>query len=198
MIDGIDDSVREALPATIRVGPGITLAHGEDGVEQKHALIGPLFQAATGRTCEGGDVGLEFLEDVEQRRGRVNTWGDREAHAVSLARLVVRILADDDDAGADEGGVVEGREDVFGRWVDSAGGTLSGDEFDEGVPKRLAYSVVKRVPPCGLQTRFQGRLTSKVGVDLRQTFGTGSSTIGLNAGLHFRGYDLFLQLLYCT
>jgi hypothetical protein len=43
VVDGLDDAVRELLPALTAVGVRLTRSHGEDGVEEQDALVCPAF-----------------------------------------------------------------------------------------------------------------------------------------------------------
>ena len=59
---GLDGRVRHPLPAAVlvRVGPG--LFHGEAGVEQEHALVGPAGEVPVVGRLEAGDVAQQLLE----------------------------------------------------------------------------------------------------------------------------------------
>ena len=63
-------------------------------------------------------VVVKFLEDVDERRGRLDSHGHREAQPVRLARMVVRVLPDDDRLDLVDGAVVERRKNLGAGWID--------------------------------------------------------------------------------
>lgn len=90
--------VGERLPADLGVRAGLVSLHGQNGVEQEHALVAPLLQAATvfGAPLKLGNVVLELDVDVlERRRGWYSFW-HAERQTMSLVIIMVRILTNND------------------------------------------------------------------------------------------------------
>lgn len=136
-IKRLHNSVGKAFPAATLMRVGLGRNDGEDCVEHQNALIGPLFQTAALRPDKPRYVIYQFAKHVLQGWGRVYAVRDRKTHAMGLIRGVVRILAEDDNAGPVEGGVIKGGEDVFCRREDSAEGALCSNEVGQGDPERL-------------------------------------------------------------
>lgn len=103
------DGIGKCLPPVAGMRGGLMLAHGEGGVEQQHALLGPAAQTACGGHGTAG-VGLNLLEYVDQRRRHAHTVFDRETQAFGLSGTVVGVLAYDDDLYLWEGTEIEGVE----------------------------------------------------------------------------------------
>ena len=123
LAEDADDSIGEHLPAAALMRTRIVGLHGERGVEEQHALVGPTGEVAVGR--QGlAEVGLNLLEDVDQRGRHRHTRSHREAHAVGLPRLVVGVLTDDDHLDLMEGTMVEGVENLPRRGIDGGAGVL--------------------------------------------------------------------------
>ena len=109
-----------------RAGP-----HGEDPVEEHHALVGPAGQVAVlGR--DHADVGAQLGVDVDQApRERPHVALDGEAEPDRVAGRRVRVLADDEHLHVGQRRA-EGAEDgVAGRQVGPAGGDLLAQERPE-------------------------------------------------------------------
>lgn len=96
--DGIDDFLRELLPAFSSVRVGLVCAHSQAGVEKEHATLSPGSEQATvlRRRREGGVILFKALVDVLKRGRGGCRWPNGEAEAVGLVQVVVGILADDD------------------------------------------------------------------------------------------------------
>ena len=60
----------------------------------------------------GTEVGIDFLDDIHQRRRHLNAVGHREAESHSLTGLMVGVLPQDDHLHLVEGSMVEGSEDI--------------------------------------------------------------------------------------
>ena len=103
------DGIGKCLPTVAGMRGGLMLAHGEGGVEQQHALLGPAAQTACGGHGTAG-VGLNLLEYVDQRRRHAHTVFDRETQTFGLSGTVVGVLAYDDDLYLWEGTEIEGVE----------------------------------------------------------------------------------------
>ena len=98
-----DDGIGQPLPAPACVAGGLALFHRQAGVEQQHAVLRPLDQAAAGlrkRRGRRAQIALQFLEDVAQRRRQRHTRRYRERQPLGLAAPVVGVLAEDDHAHA--------------------------------------------------------------------------------------------------
>lgn len=91
----LDDGVGKGLPADSRVACRLVGPHRQGGVQEQDALVGPAFQVPMlrGRNAK---VVVEFLENVDEGGGRVDSVGHREAESVGLSRIVIRVLPDDD------------------------------------------------------------------------------------------------------
>jgi len=95
--NSIYDLLREFLPAAIGMRVGFVSTHGETGVEQEDAAVGPGSEEAAvlGGWDEGGVVFGKRFVDVFQG-GRGGSWGlDGEREAVCLVVVMVGVLADD-------------------------------------------------------------------------------------------------------
>jgi hypothetical protein len=77
---------------------------------------------------------MQFFEDVSQRRRQGLSGKNREAQSVSLADIVIRILAQDHDSNLIQWSQSEGVEDIVFGWED---GLLVSFSFQEvrQVPK---------------------------------------------------------------
>ena len=84
------------LPAPSRVAGGLTPLHGQRGVEQQHAPLGPGRQVAVRRDGTANVV-VKFLEDVAQGRRNSYPGVDREGQAIGLPGTVIGVLPNDDD-----------------------------------------------------------------------------------------------------
>ena len=92
--EGLYRGVGELFPSFALVAGSLVCPHGERGVEQQHSLLGPARQIA----CRGdwcAQVELYLLENVLQGGRERHSVAYGEAEPVGLARLVVRVLADD-------------------------------------------------------------------------------------------------------
>ena len=103
----LDNRVRELLPANACVACRHVGAHRERCVQKQNSLVRPAFQVSVGRWRDA-EVVVEFLENVDEGWRRLNAKWHREAKPVSLARIVVRVLSDDDCFDFIDGAIVEG------------------------------------------------------------------------------------------
>lgn len=96
--DKVNGPLGETLPATLRMGVCVVSSDSETGIEQEHPLLGPGSEqpSAVGGLLEGRIVVLQGKVDVLERRGSWRRRAYGEAEAVSLAVVVVRVLAYDD------------------------------------------------------------------------------------------------------
>lgn len=99
------------------VAAGLVGADGEGGVEQQHALVGPGGEVAAGGGEGGAEVGVDFGDDVFERRRHGDAMRHREAEAHGLAGLMVGVLAEDDHADTVERGAVEGGKYLAARGI---------------------------------------------------------------------------------
>ena len=110
----VDRAGGDVLPALALVRVGGARSHGEDPVEQHHALVAPRRQVAV-RGRRHADVVLELLVDVDEaRRERPDVGVHREAQADRVPGVRVRVLADDEDPDVGQRSL-EGAEDVVAR-----------------------------------------------------------------------------------
>jgi len=71
----------------------------------------PAFQVAVGRRRDA-EIVVEFLENVHEGGRRLDSERHREAKSVGLARIVVRVLSDDDGLDFIDGAKVECGENL--------------------------------------------------------------------------------------
>ena len=105
------DGIREDLPALVLVASGAMRGYGESGVQEQHALVGPLQQV---RHVS------KLLRDVEERRRRLDVRRDIKRQSLGLPGLVIGVLSENDDLDLVERGAVEGVEYLAGRRIDYA------------------------------------------------------------------------------
>ena len=86
-----DGGVGEGLPAVPLVRAGLVRPYRQGGVEQQHALPRPAVEVAS-QGDGHPDVGMQLLEDVDQRGRELYAGLHRETESVGLPRLVVRVL----------------------------------------------------------------------------------------------------------
>lgn len=93
--DGIDDLLCEFLPAPVRVTVRFMRSNGQAGIQQQHTPVGPRCEEAAvlGRWLEGRVVFGNRDIDVLQGRRSSRRGTDGEAEAMSLVKVVIRILA---------------------------------------------------------------------------------------------------------
>ncbi len=96
--ESLDDGVGHLLPAPAAVRASFAVLHGEDAVEEQHALCDPDAQVPVRRPREP-EVRLVLREQVAQARWQ---WAhvpfDGEGEADGVSRRRVRILPDDEHA----------------------------------------------------------------------------------------------------
>ncbi|MNM61961.1 hypothetical protein D3C81_732740 [compost metagenome] len=133
------------------MGAHLALLDGQRGVEQQHALLGPVLQAAVvGRVDV--QVALELLEDVLQRRRHRHARLHREAQAMGLAGAVIGVLADDHHLHLVQRRRVQRIEDQpAGRKDLLAGGLLAAQELAQ----RLHVGLVELLAQNGFPARFE-------------------------------------------
>lgn len=112
----LDNRVRELLPANAGVTCRHVGAHRERSVQKQNSLVSPTFQVSVGWRCDA-EIVVEFLENVDEGRRRLNAKWHREAKPVSLARIVVRVLSDDDCLDFIDGTIVECCKNLWSRRI---------------------------------------------------------------------------------
>jgi len=103
----LDYRVRELLPANACVTCRHVGAHRERSVQKQNSLVGPAFQIAMWWRCDA-EVVVQFLEYVHEGWRRLNSKRHREAKPVSLTRIVIRVLSNDDCLDFIDWAIVEG------------------------------------------------------------------------------------------
>ena len=78
--------------------------------------MGPAFQVPVLRWRDA-EIVVEFLENVDEGRRRLDSERHREAKSVRLARIVVRVLPDDDGLDFIDGAKVEGCKNFRSGWI---------------------------------------------------------------------------------
>ncbi len=143
----LHDGVREGFPAVSLVAAGVSGLHGERGVQEEDALVGPGREVAVPGEERRLVFVLQFLVHVEER-GRDGDAGlHGEAEPVGLVGAVVGILPEDDDLDLVERRTVERLEDEATRWVDDAlcvGRAHKARQFRE---IRAVELVLQHLPP---------------------------------------------------
>ena len=125
----------------------------------------PAFEVAV-RGRIDAEVVVKFLEDVDERRGRLDSHGHREAQPVRLARIVVGVLPDDDRLDLVDGAVVERRENLgTGRVHDVMLRLLLQELFFNLFKIRLFELVGEQVQP-GLFKFYHVVMPAKAGISL--------------------------------
>ena len=123
--EGADRELRHLLPSPAPVGGGRSGAHGQDAVEQQHALIAPRGEVSV-RGGREAEVGLPLLVDVRQAPGQrphVAVHGERQPDRVPGGRIGV--LARDEHTHVREWSL-EGAQHVRSRGEISVTGRLLG------------------------------------------------------------------------
>ncbi|MNL28736.1 hypothetical protein D3C87_1503940 [compost metagenome] len=130
---------------------GLALFHREAGVEQQHAILGPLHQTAArlwGRRKRGAQVALHLFEDVAQRGRQRHTRRDRKRQPLGLAPAMVRVLPQDDHAHGVGRGEVE-RAQRLGRKNRGPGLQARLQESQQRLPARIGKEGVHQRLPAG-------------------------------------------------
>ena len=90
---GLDGGIGKLLPTQGRMTIRLMGTNGERGIQKEHPLFCLARQIT--RSRDGfPKIGLNLLEDVLQRRGKLDAVLHREAQSVGLTWLVVRVLSD--------------------------------------------------------------------------------------------------------
>jgi hypothetical protein len=144
-IEGLDDSVGEALPSPAGVGAGLGGPDGQDGVEEEEPLARPRLEVAVVGDGLAGVIS-ELAEHIAEGRWRRDAGSHGESEAVGLSGLVVGVLAQEDGAHGSEGGQAERLEDLGGGGVDRGAGVLLGEKRLEPLEVWLPALMVEGSP----------------------------------------------------
>lgn len=87
--------IRKLFPSMPLMTGCLVGAYCEGGVKEQHALFCPTRKVAA-RRHRLVEIVTDFLEDVLQRRREGYAVVDRETQSVSLSRLMIGVLSDDD------------------------------------------------------------------------------------------------------
>ena len=109
------------------MGSGLMGTYRKRSVEHQYALTRPAGKVAVLRYGPTG-VGVNLLEDIDQRARNLNVGSNGEAESVGHTRAVVWILTEYYDLHLVKRAGVESRENLAGRRVDRAAGILFVDE----------------------------------------------------------------------
>ena len=148
--ESVNGGIRECLPSDSGIGFWGMFAHGQRGIEQKHALTGPAGKVAVSGERGSRIVG-DLLEYVDERRGHLDARSHGEAKAVGLTRPVIGILTDYDHLGVVERRGIEGGENLGARGIDRHGrvGIVGPDAIRKGF-EIWEVELVGKVPfPAG-------------------------------------------------
>ena len=116
-VELLDDGVGEVGPADLAVAVGLTAAHGQGGVEQQDALLGPGDQAAGVRRGQAHiilQLGENILQAGRQRHARPH----RKTQPLGLSRAVIGVLPEQDGLDVGVGRVAQGVKDVLHGRID--------------------------------------------------------------------------------
>jgi len=160
-VDDADHSICEFFPTTSLMRTCLMLAHGEGGVEQKHTLLGPTGEVATGGNG-GTSVVLYLLEDVEQRRGKRHSVVDRETQSMGLTWLMIGILSQKDYLQLLEWTEIEGIENQTGGRIALVLAILLPDERHKLSEVRLVELALQPSFPALLYFHFHVRDKSRI------------------------------------
>ena len=111
-------------------------AHGEDGVEQKHALLRPACQISA--FCRrNAEISFQFLIDILQRRRQFYTPAHRKSQPVCLPRLMIRVLPENHGAHARGRGPLERRKKLLRGRIHRPAFIRRAEPLLQGAPVRL-------------------------------------------------------------
>ena len=149
----LDDGVGKLFPSPSLMAPCLMRAHGEGAVEQQHALLCPAPQAAALRYGTP-QVAVDFLEDVLERRGKRHTVCHGEAEALSLPRLMVGVLPEDDHLELFKRAEVEGIEYLSRRGIACSGAVLLAHKVGELTEIGRIKLALESLCPTGMYPYF--------------------------------------------
>src|SRR6266571_6156238 len=94
-VEHTNDGVRELLPTLVLMAAGFPGFDAERGIEQEHALLGPMGKMTVIRRLDPQII-FQLDENILQAGRNVHSRPHRKTKAVRLIRSMVRILAEDD------------------------------------------------------------------------------------------------------
>ena len=94
--DELYNAVGEPRPAAILVRVGAVRPHGECRIQKEHALLCPFRQIPAARDGTA-DVGVQFLEDIDERGRRLRSFAHGKAQSVRLSLVVIGVLSEQHD-----------------------------------------------------------------------------------------------------
>lgn len=112
-IDRLNDGICELLPAALRMRVRLAVLHCQGSIEHEYSLFCPLGEISMGRSLLDEFVADKVFVDVFKGRGRRHWFEDTEAESMSLVRLVIGVLANNDHFYVGDRGLSEGIEDIF-------------------------------------------------------------------------------------
>ena len=92
LVEHRNHAVGKGFPAQRGVRMRLPGTHCEHGIEQQHALLGPVLQTAVRRNLETGNVVGQLFVNIHQRGRRRYSGLHRKRQAVRLPGAVVRVL----------------------------------------------------------------------------------------------------------
>lgn len=96
LVQQLDDSVCENLPALAAVRSCLVLTHSKTGIQKQYALLRPGDQTAVVlRRRQDPEVIMKLLEDIHQRRRLLHALLHRKSESVCLSLFMIGILAQD-------------------------------------------------------------------------------------------------------
>ena len=95
LVQLLHHAVGKRLPSPARMGMRLSSLYRQHGVQQQHALLGPVLQKAVLRHDKAGNIVHQLLVDVLQRWWNANAGLDRKRQPVRLTWPVVGILPQD-------------------------------------------------------------------------------------------------------
>ena len=150
LAEGRYGGIGKGLPTVVLVAAGLMGTDGEGGVEEQHTLLGPAAEVAAGDGDAGAEVGVDFLDDVDQRRRHLDALRHRETEPHGLARLMVGVLAKDDNFHAVERCMIEGRENEASRRIASVLLPLGDEELLQLGEVRCLKLRLQHLIPTGI------------------------------------------------
>ena len=118
-VDDVNDLSSKLLPSTFRVWVWLAVFYSEGCIEHEHTLLCPFGEVAMFWCFElENGVIFHILVNILERRWWQDWFHDAETQSMSLFRLVVGILTDDDNLNVLDGCGLEGIEDQIFGWVD--------------------------------------------------------------------------------
>ena len=119
--DLFDDGIGKVRPADARMAHGLIGPHGEGCVEQHDTLFRPVRKIAVVRDGQT-EIVPQLLEDIDQRRGRGNTFLNGKAEPMRLTGTMIGVLTQQYDLEIIKRGGFKSVEDQAAGWIDGPAG----------------------------------------------------------------------------